>query len=109
MGIIVHGYKWLPFPWASEKVEKQSSFFPSKGQVLLSISKASYVATDDLQLIILLFSYSKCGTIGMRFNVHILRCWGSNIELQLYQLSYITSPKLLRFCLDPQARERKLS
>lgn len=87
--------------WKSKAV-----FFPSKEQVLLSISKASYVATNDLQLIILLFSYSKCGTIGVSFSVHILRRWRSNLELQLYQLSCITSPKLLRFWLDPQARER---
>lgn len=48
-----------------------------------SISKAS----DDLQLIILLFSYSKFGTTGASFNVHIPRCWRANLELQLYQLS----------------------
>lgn len=72
--------------------KSKAVFFPSKGQVLLSISKASYVVIDDLQLIILLFSYSKFGTTGASFSVHIPRCWQSNLELRLYQLSCITSP-----------------
>lgn len=85
-------------------------FFPSKEQVLLSVSQASYVVTDDLQLPIPLPACSKCWDYRCELQCwHYLRCWGSNLELHLYQLSCTTSPELLGLCLDPQARERKLS